>query len=707
MQLKLLGLLTGLGFLISVKAVYLLVEDSLNSKHLYSFLLAGPCIPCEKFNETLYDYKGAPKPAKDSVLSRLKCHHSSYNNGNYYFIKTTDTRRCRALNPIDGKIYVVRCNLPFPSLCTNSGEERTLNTPASTDEKLSYTVNTTFGDITGTRSDLCFLFLGIPYALPPVGKLRFEPPKRISKLDSTWNATFYRGFCPQDASFAFFPNINEDCLYLNVYTPYVPDSGDNDSPLLPVMVWIHGGAYVRGGSHHLYHDPSHLVSHEGVVVVTINYRLGALGFWGCGNQAIKDQITALQWVREFISFFGGDPLRVTIAGESAGASSVRALVLAKSKTDGLFQAAALMSDPISMGFATKEDSIDLLSMTLASYAGCIHGEFNISDPKLMECLRQLPLEELLLYQALIFASIFLYADSISMGEIYKPCIDGDLFTEDLFDSIYTGNFVRVPLMLGFVKHEAAFFLESFPEFLETNFFVNLTLSSYFSPGQVDQILRNDYYSKNLNYSDIRNSKDFVSHVFTDAVWVCPSILTAARISDYVDVFLYQYEYPFMWAHPPSSICYGLVCHADDLAAFLGSIFMKGIQATYDSDGEIVESDIIFTRLVLARLGSFLKTYNPNPDPDKLCYNKEFFKVGDCNRRTVGWSRYKPNSSLDDAPSFFNDTTNGKVYGPVHILNLTESTSGDYFLPRDVCDFWFKLGIHAQLYSSKKRISKTS
>ncbi|EMR10180.1 hypothetical protein PNEG_01454 [Pneumocystis murina B123] len=704
MQLKLLRLFIGLGFLSSIKAVYLLAEDILGSEgNLNSFLVSNPCISCDKYNEGLYNYKEAPKSTKDAILRRLRCYnHSLSGNKDYYFIKTLNEHKCNALNIKNGKVYIVDCDLPFSSICTNSGKERDVKTPPSTDKKLSYTVNSAFGKVTGTRTDLTFTFLGIPYALPPVGNLRFDDPVRISKLKKTWNATYYRSYCPQDNTLIPSPVISEDCLYLNVYTPYIPEDGDCDSQLLPVMLWIHGGAYIHGNLQDIYNDPSHLVAHENVVVVTINYRLGAFGFWGCGNQGIKDQIVALQWVREFISFFGGDPLRVTIAGQSAGASSVRTLLSAKTKTEGLFHAAIMVSDPISMGFASKKDSVTHISKELARYVGCIQNDTSIADPELMKCMRGVSAEEILMYQALIVNTAFLYAETITLGETYKPCIDGDLLTEDFYDSIETGNFVKVPLMLGFVKDEATFFTDTFPKYLETEYLVNLTLSSYFNEEQIDKILAYEYYSKGLNFSDIKSSKDFISNVFTDAVWVCPSLLVAAKTSKFIDSYLYYYIYPYIWEHPSSSLCYGLVCHADDIPAFLGSVAMKGIQTTYGSNGTIVDSDFIFSNLVLSRVGSFLRTHNPNPNVDKLCYNKEFFKVGDCNRRTVKWKSFQPNLSLQDVPSFSSNVSNEKVYGPVHILNLTESTSGNYIIPKDVCDFWFKLGIHAQVYSSKKR-----
>lgn len=323
----------------------------------------------------------------------------------------------------------------------------------------------------------------------------------------------------------------------------------------------------------------------------------------------------------------------------------------------------------------------------------------------MDCMRKLTAEDVIVYQSVVLLTGSMMNDSITFGETFKPCIDGDVLTEDFLDSIETGDFLKVPLMLGTVRDEAAFFIDSFNEFFHLEDFLLFILSAYFNREQIQKIMTNEYYTKNLNSSDVESSKNFLSTVFTDAIWVCPTNLVAAKMSKYVSLYYYYYNYPYLWAHPPTSYCYQRICHADDLPAFLGSIAVQGIEALYDSNGTVAEPDLTFTKIILSRLGSFLRTHNPNPDPDKLCYNKEFFKVGDCDKRTVIWKTFQPNSSLEDAPSYFNNSSNGKVYGPVHILNITESTSGNFIVPRDICDFWYKLGLHAHVYSSKKGVLK--
>lgn len=214
------------------------------------------------------------------------------------------------------------------------------------------TVETSCGSLRGSREGELCVFRGIPYARPPVGPLRYRPPEPPAPWSGVRDALRFGAAPPQDAK-AMGPMLDmgigrtdEDCLYLNVWTPAV------DGGRRPVMVWIHGGAFILGaGSQYLY-DGATLARRGDVVVVTINYRLGALGFLALrdaqgsplasGNEGILDQIAALEWVRREIGAFGGDPQCVTIFGESAGAMSC-ATLLGIPRARGLFQRAILQS----------------------------------------------------------------------------------------------------------------------------------------------------------------------------------------------------------------------------------------------------------------------------------------------------------------------------------------------------------------------------
>ena len=217
-------------------------------------------------------------------------------------------------------------------------------------------VRTSLGTLRGGSRGGIEHYLGIPYAAPPVGARRFLPPDDPAPWDGVREATRFGPCAPQPPGVEGSPlpdrevHWDEDCLFLNVYTPACDDARR------PVLVWIHGGAYVRG-SGDLY-DGTSFAKVGDIVVVTLNYRMGVFGFVelghldeglaGSANNGILDQIAALRWVREHISEFGGDPDQVTISGESAGAGSVMAL-LASPAADGLYHRAIAQNAPAGFG----------------------------------------------------------------------------------------------------------------------------------------------------------------------------------------------------------------------------------------------------------------------------------------------------------------------------------------------------------------------
>jgi para-nitrobenzyl esterase len=217
-------------------------------------------------------------------------------------------------------------------------------------------VTTDTGSVRGTAENGLFVFRGIPYAAPPAGELRWRPPAAVQPWTGVRNATESGAICPQAISDDPAPGttpqaMNEDCLYLNVWSP-VKSPNEN----LPVMVFIHGGAFMEGAGSLPVYDGSALAK-KGVIVVTLNYRLGALGFFAhpeladesaynsSGNYGLMDQQAALLWVQKNIRAFGGDPSRVTVFGESAGASSILSQ-LSSPQGRGLFSQAIIESGPL-------------------------------------------------------------------------------------------------------------------------------------------------------------------------------------------------------------------------------------------------------------------------------------------------------------------------------------------------------------------------
>ncbi|XP_026480237.1 venom carboxylesterase-6-like [Ctenocephalides felis] len=195
------------------------------------------------------------------------------------------------------------------------------------------------------RNDVYCSYLGIPYAEPPIGPLRFQSPKPISNPKTGFvQARTLGDKCFQESLIYSYAG-SEDCLYLNIFTPETVNSANNTK--YPVMFWIHGGAFNQGSGSYNFFGPDYLIR-EGIILVTINYRLGVFGFlsapeWDIhGNMGLKDQRLALKWVYDNIEKFGGDKDKITIAGESAGAASVHFLMMDNS-TRKYYQRAILQS----------------------------------------------------------------------------------------------------------------------------------------------------------------------------------------------------------------------------------------------------------------------------------------------------------------------------------------------------------------------------
>ena len=302
-------------------------------------------------------------------------------------------------------------------------------------------------------------FKGIPYARPPVGELRFEPPQRHPGWYVPLDAGSHRSVCPQIDTEAEIPLIGEEnCLFLNVYTRKVTlRSGVAGG--LPVMVFIHGGSYVRGSGDDRFYGPDYLMD-EDIVLVTINYRLGVFGFMTTydaaspGNYGILDQVMALQWVQDNIASFGGDPRMVTIFGHSAGSVGVSLLVLSP-LTKGLFHHAISQSGSSLANFGASGRRQGFTA-ELAKNVNCAAE----NNEAMVACLKQVPAQKLL-------------AAARPDVHRYQPRVDSErdspLLPKDPRILLERGNFHLVSWMQGVTKEEGWLFVPMFaedPAFLE-------------------------------------------------------------------------------------------------------------------------------------------------------------------------------------------------------------------------------------------------
>ncbi|XP_043277709.1 uncharacterized protein [Venturia canescens] len=302
-------------------------------------------------------------------------------------------------------------------------------------------------------------FKGIRYAKPPIGYLRFQPPVPIEPWTDILNATTDGNQCPQYNGTTSKVEGSEDCLFLNVYTP-VMNLSTTLIELKAVMVWIYGGAFVSGSSATKYNLPDFLIERD-VVVVALNYRLGALGFLNLGhpnatgNAGLKDQNLALKWVQVNIEKFGGNPKNVTIFGESAGAVSVGFQVLSD-KSTGLFNGAISMSGTplVPWGFTKRADAIEQ-----AEKLARLLGAFPWTQQRYLRSLYSATPEQLVINSLLINPVI-----------PFTPTLEDRTLTSDPFISecsiikYQTGRFNKVPQMLGFMDQETVSFLNYFNEF---------------------------------------------------------------------------------------------------------------------------------------------------------------------------------------------------------------------------------------------------
>jgi para-nitrobenzyl esterase len=301
------------------------------------------------------------------------------------------------------------------------------------------------GPISGVTEAGLNIYKGIPFAAPPIGSLRWRPPASVASWTQTRRAVAFAPACMQEGVSMpgeATPQISEDCLYLNIWTPATSGQRALKVGPLPVIVWIYGGGYINGSSSMpLYWGDK--LAHKGVVVVTIAYRLGPLGFLAhpeltresthhsSGNYGLMDQIAALHWIQRNIASFGGDPRNVTIAGQSAGAMCV-SILMASPLAKGLFQRAIAESGGLF-------EPLQLAPKYLLANAESDGEKFGTS-------LHATSIEELRALPATLLMG--------NAGGITHPVIDGFVLPLSPYDAFASGKQNDVPLLLGSNTEEA-------------------------------------------------------------------------------------------------------------------------------------------------------------------------------------------------------------------------------------------------------------
>ena len=423
-------------------------------------------------------------------------------------------------------------------------------------------------------------YLGIPYAAPPVDGLRWKPPVDAAGWKGTRDATKYGARCMQATLFADMvfqdQKMSEDCLFLNVFVP----SSQQANAKLPVMVWIHGGGYFAGSGSEPRQTGEVLPTH-GVILVTLNYRLGVFGFLAtpelakeghgsAGNYGLMDMMTALQWVKANIAQFGGDAENVTIFGESAGSMAVSALMAAQ-PARGLFEKAIGESGgSLSVG-GPKESSY--LEVQAKDQAWVSSLGMDIAH------LRELPAEEVLA------------AGTRKDAPLFWPVVDGRLFTEPLSVTYAAGQQTHVPLLVGW-NHDEQFSQSQGMTAEKWKAFAAQTYGD-----KTSEFLK--LYPADTDAQAVRSAIDYQSDVFIETSgwrWADAQAKTGGAP---------VYRYRLDLAAPPSKYHQGSYAfHSDDIEYVFGTLDTRPGAAWRPEDRKLSDEMVGYWT-------NFAKTGDPN------------------------------------------------------------------------------------------------
>ncbi|KAL1838358.1 hypothetical protein VTJ49DRAFT_2767 [Mycothermus thermophilus] len=502
-----------------------------------------------------------------------------------------------------GNLGKVGSNERLRGFCTNSAPFSN-TTSQDTSEKWQISLEVNNQKITGFRDRLSFRFLGI----------RFAPqPRRFTY------STLFKGSGEQASALSYGPQCvqgsdagSEDCLFLNVWTPYLPNP--NTPPpkksLRPVAVWIHGGAFIGGTANDQTFDGGNMASRGDMVVVAINYRLNALGFLALkdgktnGNFGLADQITALDWVRANIRALGGDPDRITIFGQSAGAGSVRAL-LASPKAQGKFANAILLSNLGGIQYGTTysryytiDEQLAVVGNQLLANTNCTHARSQV------DCLRALPAHKV-----------------VAAGDARYLVVDGTYLTApelDLSRKSGPREKKKVNVMLGITRDDGAPFI-AFPAAGVTN------RSEYLTSVDLPVPPEGGLFAVEKTGNGTLDLFNEGSRIATDGVFRCIDQATtyAGLVSGrWETVWYYEFdrtyqvkgwpqldvcEPPITKTHPfgdPSKEY--LKCHSGELLYVFGNLHREGLPMR-DA------GDLPFEQYVLDSFVAFVHKGDPNPD----------------------------------------------------------------------------------------------
>nr|XP_025744648.1 cocaine esterase isoform X1 [Callorhinus ursinus] len=439
-------------------------------------------------------------------------------------------------------------------------------------------------------------FLGIPFAKPPLGPLRFAPPEPPEPWSGVKDGTSHPAMCLQNITTMNavvlkllnmtlpFTSMSEDCLYLNIYTP----AHAHEASSLPVLVWIHGGGLVMGMAS-LY-DGSVLAAFENVVVVTIQYRLGLLGFFSTGdkhapgNWGYLDQVAALRWVQQNIAYFGGDPGHVTIFGESAGGTSVSSHIVSP-MSQGLFHR-AIMESGVALLPGLIVSSSNEVSMMVANLSAC--GQ--VDSEALVGCLRGKTEEEIL---------------AISQPFMVIPgVVDGTFLPRHPQELLASADFQPVPSIIGVNNDEYGWFIPSTMNIFDTQkeldretvkaILQQVSTMLTLPPESVD-LLMEEYMGDS---GDPQILQALFSEMMGDCIFVIPTLQVANFQRLHAPVYFYEFQHrpSFLKDSKPPHV---RADHGDELLFVFGTLSWRGYV-------EVTEEEKLLSRKMMKYWANFAR-----------------------------------------------------------------------------------------------------
>ncbi|KRZ09377.1 Neuroligin-4, X-linked [Trichinella zimbabwensis] len=528
--------------------------------------------------------------------------------------------------------------------------------------------HTPYGDVLGfvhhgkIASAECYL--GIPYARPPINDRRFAYPEPVDHWINLYNATYFRPWCVQ----FWYSDVylekreqSEDCLYLNIF---VPRQTVHAKPY-PVLVWIHGGSYQVGGSQlfPINGTVDNIVSH-GVIFVSINYRLGPLGFLTnmrsglFGNYGLEDQIVALQWIKDTIGLFDGDASRITVGGESSGAASVSILATSP-RTIGLFQRAVIRSGSAMSPWAIQSTNTDLNSARLIEVTNC---SFN-DDKKTMECLRTLSISQMKNIWKLLaddgMKLIYSKSDSKSINynhpflahTYFTPVVDKYRENQSIIplpaERLIREN-ARLPLMIGSTTGECIAYV-SWLAYLAENDRIDLCNIEFVAPSfrfknaeQVKQAIYQHYFDNRPIQQDTNLSHILVKIVTDQNIKVPMMKEISYYTNKNVPIFVYSFDYSddkLQNMHLSFAMRDQGAAHGFDLVYLFQSMSVldpRNITVEWASE------DLNITYFIASTMTNFVKFGNPNlqTESNKLQFHWPAFDFPSSQQMYIG-SQIKP------------------------------------------------------------------